>query len=367
MRRTPFYDVHVASGAKMVNFGGYAMPVQYAGIIEEHAMVRNSAGIFDVSHMGEIEVRGQNAEGFVQRLTLNDVKKLYPGRAQYSAMAGESGGLIDDLLVYDLGDAYMLVVNAANLEKDLAWIKKQADAFGGVEIRNVSDRTALIAVQGPASIDVLQRLTNVDLSAVKFYHFQKGTLAGTEMILSRTGYTGEPGFELYYDASSVDNAAIWSTILEAGKKEGVGPAGLGARDTLRLEMGMLLYGNDIDETTNPLEARLGWITKLEKGDFIGRDALLRIQREGIGRKLTGLTAADPAAARRTIPRSGYPILDSGKEIGRVTSGTFSPTLQTGIALAYVSTEYAQPGRHVSIGLRGREAAFIVTEPPFLKR
>ncbi len=367
MKKTPFYENHVRSGAKMVDFGGYAMPVQYTGIIDEHNRVRNSVGVFDVSHMGEIEVSGERAKDFVQYLTLNDVTKLYEGRAQYTAMTYENGGLIDDLLVYHLGDKYMLVVNAANKEKDLQWIQKQAASFDDVAIHDISERTALIAVQGPKSISVLQTLTDTDLSDIKFYHFRKGTILGTDMILSRTGYTGEPGFELYYDAAGRDNNAIWNAVLEAGRSEQIGPAGLGARDTLRLEMGMLLYGNDMNEETNPYEAGLGWITKPDKGDFIGRTALLAVKEKGTTHTLAGFKIVDETMARRAIPRHGFQIVRDGKEIGKVTSGTLSPTLQTSIALGYLEREYAKEGNEVHIVVRGKEVAFAVTKPPFIRR
>lgn len=368
MKKTPFYENHAAAGAKIVDFGGYAMPVQYTGIIDEHNRVRTTVGVFDVSHMGEFDVSGEKATEFVQYITLNDVTKINEGRAQYTAMTYENGGLIDDLLVYHLGSKYMLVVNAANKEKDLAWIQKQAATFGGgVAVSDISDQTALIAVQGPKSRDVLQRLTDVDLSDIKFYHFRNGKLAGTEMIISRTGYTGELGFELYYNAAGADNSAVWNAILEAGKPEVISPAGLGARDTLRLEMGMLLYGNDMNEESNPLEAGLGWITKFDKGNFIGKEALLKIKATGIKRKLTGFKIIDENMARRAIPRHGFSIMLNGKEIGQVTSGTLSPTLQTCIAMGYVDREHSDEGNEVAIAIRGKEAAFKVTKPPFIRR
>jgi aminomethyltransferase len=367
MKKTPFYENHVRSGAKIVDFGGYAMPVQYTGIIDEHKRVRNSVGIFDVSHMGEIVVIGKRAKDFVQYLTLNDVTKLYEGRAQYTAMTYEYGGLIDDLLVYNLGDRYLLVVNASNKDKDLQWIQKQAASFDDVDIQDISERTALIAVQGPMSLSILQTLTDTDLSDVKFYHFKIGTILGTEMIISRTGYTGELGFELYYDATGCDNNAVWNAVIEAGKSEDIGPAGLGARDTLRLEMGMLLYGNDMDEKNNPFEAGLGWITKLEKENFIGRTALIDIKEKGTSRILTGFKIADETMARRAIPRHGFQIVHDGKEIGRVTSGTLSPTLQTSIAMGYVEREFAIEGNEVQILIREKEVAFTVTKPPFIRR
>jgi aminomethyltransferase len=367
MKNTPFYDVHVRAGARIVEFAGYAMPVQYTGIIEEHNRVRNNVGLFDVSHMGEFEIRGEKAGAFVHWLTLNDTSKLYEGRAQYTAMTYENGGLIDDLLVYHLGDHYMLVVNASNKEKDLLWIRQQAAIFGKVTVEDVSDSVALIAIQGPKSPAVLQRLTEVDLSGISFYHFVRGNVFGTEMFISRTGYTGEMGFELYFNASDADCQELWNELMRAGEGEGIGPAGLGARDTLRLEMGMLLYGNDMNEETNPLEAGLGWITKFDKGDFIGRDALLRTKEKGMTRKLTGLMISDRSMARRAIPRHGFPITANGQTIGTVTSGTLSPTLQTSIALGYVAKEYAVEGAEVAVPIRGKEIPFTVTKPPFVRR
>lgn len=367
MKKTPFYDVHTALGAKIVDFGGYAMPVQYTGIIDEHNRVRNRVGMFDVSHMGEVEVSGERAKEFVQYITLNDVNKLYEGRAQYSAMTYDDGGLIDDLLVYHLGDKYMLVINAANRDKDVSWIEKQAASFDGVSVNDKSDSIALIAVQGPKSGDVLQRLTDVDLSGIKFYHFESGKLAGIDMIISRTGYTGEYGFELYYHATQADNASVWNAIQEAGKPEDIGPAGLGARDTLRLEMGLLLYGNDMNEQISPLEAGLGWITKFDKGDFIGKDALLALKEKGIQRKITGLKIVDAKLSRRAIPRKGYPIMANGKQIGEVTSGTLSPTLQACIAMGYIDRDFAEEGREVAISVRGNNVAYVVTKPPFIRR
>jgi aminomethyltransferase len=365
MRKTPFYGVHEKAGAKIVDFAGYAMPVQYTGIIEEHLRVRQTAGIFDVSHMGEIEIRGAGALEFVQQITLNDVSKLTDGRVQYSAMVYQNGGMIDDMLVYNCGEYYLLVVNASNKEKDLQWILKQAP--GNVEVRDVSDDTALLAVQGPHSLNILQSLTEVELKDIKYYHFKIGILAGTRMIISRTGYTGELGFELYFPARESDGGEIWEKIMGAGRAAGIGPAGLGARDTLRLEMGYLLYGNDMDEKTNPLEAGLGWITKFDKGLFIGRDALLPLREGGIQKKLVGLKIQDQAGAKRAIPRHGYPVVHSGEEIGTVTSGTLSPSLQTSIALAYVRPEYAGEGTTLEVSVRGNNFPFTVVKPPFLSR
>jgi len=367
MKKTPFYEAHQSLGAKIVDFGGFAMPVQYTGIIDEHNKVRNSVGMFDVSHMGEIEISGEKAKEFIQYVTVNDVEKLYEGRAQYSAMINENGGLLDDLLVYHLGNKYMLVVNAANKEKDLSWVQKQAASFDGVEVNDVSDKIALIAIQGPKSGEVLQRLTSIDLSGIKFYHFETGEISGIEMIISRTGYTGEFGFELYYDSTQTDNISIWNAILDAGKPEQLAPAGLGARDTLRLEMGLMLYGNDMNENNTPLDAGLGWITKFDKGDFIGKDALLELKEKGVKRKITGLKIKDETISRRAIPRHGFPIHLNGAQIGEVTSGTLSPTLQRSIAMGYLDREHIEEGKEVAVSIRGKDVPFVVTKPPFVRR
>ncbi|MFQ5797415.1 MAG: glycine cleavage system aminomethyltransferase GcvT, partial [Bacteroidota bacterium] len=283
MKRTRLYDVHKKLGAKLVEFGGFEMPVQYSSIIEEHRRMRSSVGVFDVSHMGEFEIRGKDAASFLQKMTINDVSKLSAGKAQYSAMCYEDGGIVDDLLVYHLSDSYIMVVNAANTEKDFQWLQKHLS--DGVELIDVSDDVSLLAVQGPKSLETLQKLADVDLSRIKYYSFSLGTLAGVPMVISRTGYTGEVGFEIYVRGDSSTVRTVWQEVINAGREFGIGPAGLGARDTLRLEMGYCLYGNDIDKTTNPLEAGLGWITKLEKGDFLGRAALLKVRQEGLRRKL----------------------------------------------------------------------------------
>ncbi len=359
MKRTPFYEVHLELGAKIAPFAGYEMPIQYDGIIVEHKRVRESVGVFDVSHMGEFRVSGKDALGFLQKLTVNDVSKLTPGRAQYSAMCYEDGGIVDDLLIYNLGDSYMVVVNAANIEKDFEWMKKHLD--GDVNFENISDEVALLAVQGPKSLLTLQKLTGVDLSQIKYYHFVKGKLAGVDMIISRTGYTGELGFELYFEADPEICKKVWTAVMEAGKEFGIGPAGLGARDTLRTEMGYMLYGNDIDQTTNPLEAGLDWIVKLDKGDFIGRESLLRIKNEGLKRKLVGFTVVDD----RIPPRHGYEIFKDGEKIGYVTSGTFSPILEKGIGMGYVDIKFSNPGERISVNARGKELTAVIVNLPFV--
>jgi len=359
LKRTPFYDLHTALGAKIVEFAGFEMPVQYSSTIEEHLAVRRSVGVFDVSHMGEFYVRGKDALSFLQKVTINDAARLKSGRVQYSAMCYEDGGIIDDLLIYRMGDQYMLVVNASNLQKDFEWLQSQK--FGDVELENVSDSTALLAVQGPKSLATLQKLTKENLSKIEYYGFTRGILAGVSMIISRTGYTGELGFELYFNTDIETAKNVWNAIFEAGKEFGIQPVGLGARDTLRLEMGFCLYGNDIDKTTNPLEAGLGWITKLNKEEFNGRNAMLKAKEEGLKRKLVGFTLPD-----RTIARHGYEILYNGNAVGQVTSGTFSPSLKKGIGMGYVSAELANAGSVVSVRIRGKEIPATIVVMPFLQ-
>lgn len=359
LKQTAFHDIHVGLGAKMVEFAGFSMPIQYSSIIDEHRLVRESVGVFDVSHMGEIEIKGEAALDFLQKVTTNDAARLTSGRVQYSAMCYDDGGIVDDLLVYDLGGSYMLVVNASNIEKDFSWLKSQnAEA---VTLVNRSDEYSLLAVQGPKSLATLQKLTKVDLSAIQYYHFKIGTLAGEEMIISRTGYTGELGFELYFPSDVATGKKVWDALMEAGKEFSIGPVGLGARDTLRLEMGFCLYGNDIDNTTNPLEAGLGWITKLEKGDFNGKHPILQAKKN-LSRKLVGFTLAEKA-----FPRHGYAINANGRQIGTVTSGTFSPILDKGIGMGYVPIEFAKPGTPISITIRNKEIAATVTTVPFIKK
>ena len=297
-KKTPLYSLHTALGAKMVEFAGFEMPVHYSSIIEEHLAVRRSVGVFDVSHMGEFYVRGKGALSFLQKVTINDVARLKPGRVQYTAMCYEDGGIIDDLLIYRMENQYLLVVNASNLQKDYDWL--QAQKFGDIELENVSDATAQLAVQGPKYMATLQKLTKENLSKVEYYTFTQGILAGVPMVISRTGYTGELGFELYFDADIETAKKIWNAVFEAGEEFGIQPVGLGARDTLRTEMGFCLYGNDIDKTTNPLEAGLGWITKLSKKEFNGRTSLLKVREEGLKQKLIGFTLPE-----RTLARHGY--------------------------------------------------------------
>jgi aminomethyltransferase len=356
-KKTPFYKRHVALGAKMHDFAGYIMPISYTGISQEHNAVRNAAGVFDVSHMGEFLVQGKKALDFLQYITINDVSSLEDGQAQYSAMCYPDGGIVDDLLIYRFdAEKYMMVVNASNIEKDFAWAREHL--LGDVILHNESDQYALLAVQGPGARDILQALTDVDLKDIPFYHFREGLLADTRMIISRTGYTGEPGFELYH--SPADSLHLWDALFASGKTAGLQPVGLAARDTLRLEMKYALYGHEIDRNTNPLEAGLGWITKLDKDDFIGKDALLKIKGGTLSRRLVALKLLE-----RGIPRQGYGVHDNDKAIGTVTSGTMSPTLGIGIATAYVEREYAKSGNRVLIDIRGKMVPAQIVKPPFV--
>ena len=354
-KRTSLYDIHVNAGAKIVPFAGYDMPVQYSGIIEEHMAVRNSVGAFDVSHMGEFEVMGEGALEFLQLMTLNDVSQLELGQAQYSGLCYEDGGMIDDLLVYRLPDKYMLVVNASNIEKDFDWLESHKPSE--VELKNISEETALIAVQGKNAERVIDKLTETNLSEIKYYRFESGSVSGKDTIISKTGYTGEKGFELYLN--SADAPVVWTELMSAGEEYGILPVGLGARDTLRLEMCYCLYGNDIDKTTNPLEAGLGWITKLKKGKFIGSDSLKKQKEEGIKRRLVAFQME-----KKAIPRHGYKILKEEDLIGEVTSGTFSPVLQAGIGLGYVIAGNHEVGTNLIIDIRGREQSAQIIKPPF---
>jgi aminomethyltransferase len=344
----------------MVDFGGWELPVQFSGILDEHAAVREKVGLFDVSHMGEITVRGPQALDFLQRTTCNDVSKLEDGRCQYNGLLYPTGGFVDDILIYrNAADDYLVVVNASNSDKDFEWMRDCAGEFE-VNVENVSEHFAQLAIQGPRAEAVLARLTDADLPAIKYYRFTRGKVDGIDAIISRTGYTGEDGFEVYIAPSAADR--IFRRILEAGRDEHILPCGLGARDTLRLEAKMALYGNDIDHSTTPLEADLGWIVKLEKGDFHGRDVLQREQAEGVRRKLAGFEMVD-----RGIGRHGYPIVDGGMEIGIVTSGTHSPTLKKAIGLAYLPPEKTSPGTEFTVLIRGKETKARVVPTPFYKR
>lgn len=361
MKHTNFFDIHKRLGAKLVSFAGFEMPIQYPkGILQEHMAVRERAGIFDVSHMGEVEVRGADALAFIQKISINDASKLEPGKAQYSAMCYADGGIVDDMLVYHCGDYYMLVINGANVDKDIAWMRDNTAGFD-MQLDDVSDDINLLAIQGPRSIEVLQPLTDTNLSDISYYSFTRGSLAGVPMIISRTGYTGELGFELYFRGDVAVAEKVWDTIMQSGAESGIEPVGLGARDTLRLEKGYCLYGNDIDQTTNPLEAGLGWITKLNKGEFNGKEAIARTKEEGPKRKLVGLKVQ----ADKFIARHGYTVVAHGEEVGVVTSGNISPILNVGIAMGYVRTDLAAPGTVVAISARGKEFPAEVVKPPFL--
>jgi aminomethyltransferase len=363
LKTTPLHAAHEALGARMMGFGGFDMPVQYSSIIEEHMAVRNDAGLFDVSHMGELLVRGPHAQSLIQRLVTNDVSKLYDGRALYTVMCTPEGGIIDDLIVYRRAeDLYMLVLNAANVERDVAWIREHNDE--DADLNDVSGATALLALQGPNSLAIAQPFLDDDLDDLTFYHFWERTdgafLDCDTALISRTGYTGEVGLELYVPAEEAER--VWNTLLEAGEDEGLTPAGLGARDTLRLEAGLCLHGNDITEQTNPYEAGLGWLVKLEKGDFIGREALRDVAETGPKRKLVGFVAAE-----RGIPRHDHVIQSpEGEAIGVVTSGTQSPVLDTGIGLGYVPNNpaYTEPGQSLLIASRRRTFEATVESPPF---
>lgn len=361
MKTTPFTDVHIALGAKMHEFAGYNMPIEYSGIIDEHNTVVNGVGVFDVSHMGEFWVKGPHALDLIQKITSNDASKLPLGKAQYTCFPNETGGIVDDLLVYHYEpEKYLLVVNASNIDKDWNWCVSHNTV--GAELENASDRMAQLAIQGPKATEVLQRLTPVDLSSIPYYAFTTGEFAGCpQVIISNTGYTGAGGFELYFYPE--DAKKIWDAIFEAGKPEGIKPIGLGARDTLRLEMGFCLYGNDLDDTTSPIEAGLGWITKFVDGkDFTNRAELERQKKEGVSRKLCAFELVD-----KGIPRHGYAIVDAeGKEIGHVTSGTMSPVLKKGIGMGYVQTAYAKPGTEIYIQVRNRNLKAQVVKAPFRK-
>jgi len=361
LKRTPLYDEHVALGARMVEFSGWEMPVQYSSISEEHTAVRTHAGLFDVSHMGEFKVEGADALAFLQHLVPNDVSKLAVHQALYSQLCKPDGGIIDDLLIYRLAEQqYMLVVNAGNIDKDFAWVQQQATQFEHVLLTNQSNTTSLIALQGPEAQAILQPLTEINLASISYYHFEAGLIDGINCIVSRTGYTGEDGFELY--CAPVDVVALWKKLLTVGKSHGLIAAGLGARDTLRLEASMCLYGHELDEQTNPLEANLGWTVKLKKGDFIGRDVLVETKEHGLKKKLVGLEMVD-----RGIPRGGYFIYDGDQQIGVLTSGAPGLTVGKNIALGYIDPSHANVGQSVQVDIRGKKVAAQVVALPFYKR
>ena len=362
MKITPFTEKHIALGAKMHEFAGYNMPIEYSGIIDEHLTVCQGVGVFDVSHMGEFWVKGPKALAFLQKVTSNNVAVLTPGKIQYTCFPNDKGGIVDDLLVYQYEpEKYMLVVNAANIEKDWDWCVSHNTE--GAELENASDHMAQLAVQGPKAILALQKLTDIALSSIPYYTFKVGKFAGEEnVIISNTGYTGAGGFELYFYPNVADT--IWKAVFEAGEEFDIKPIGLGARDTLRLEMGFCLYGNDLDDTTSPIEAGLGWITKFIEGkEFINRPMLEKQKAEGVTRKLVGFEMVD-----RGIPRHGYELVNSdGEKIGIVTSGTMSPTRKIGIGMGYVKPEYGKAGTEICIDMRGRKLKAVVVKPPFRKQ
>ena len=360
MKNTALSQKHIALGAKMVPFAGYNMPVSYTGLNDEHAAVRNSVGVFDVSHMGEFILKGEHALALIQKVTSNDASVLTDGKAQYSCLPNTNGGIVDDLIVYRIDEkTYMLVVNASNIDKDWNWIK-QHDTFG-VDMQNISERTSLLAIQGPNAMATLQKLTDIKLAEIPYYSFVKGKFNGIDnVVVSNTGYTGAGGFEIYFDNEHAID--MWDSIFDAGKEFGIKPIGLGARDTLRLEMGFCLYGNDIDDTTSPIEAGLGWITKFTK-DFTNRTAIEKQKTDGVSKKLVGFEMID-----RGIPRHDYQIADAnGNIIGKVTSGTQSPTLNIALGMGYVNKEFAKADSEIFIMIRDKAIKAKVTKMPFLKK
>ncbi|MED4204387.1 glycine cleavage system aminomethyltransferase GcvT [Neobacillus mesonae] len=361
LKRTPLFEVYKEYGGKTIDFGGWELPVQFSSIKEEHEAVRTKAGLFDVSHMGEIEVKGSDSLNYLQKMMTNDISKVKNGAAQYTAMCYETGGTIDDLLVYKLEDEhYLLVVNASNIEKDYEWLERHLE--GDVTLTNLSDTTAQVALQGPLAEKVLQKLTATDLSGIGFFKFQQDArINGKKALVSRTGYTGEDGFEVYCQANEV--VEIWKDILESGKEEGVLPCGLGARDTLRFEANLALYGQELSAEISPLEAGIGFAVKLNKeADFIGKDALVKQKENGIPRKIVGIEMID-----RGIPRHGYPVYKGEELIGEVTTGTQSPTLKKNIGLALISSEHAVLNDELEVEIRGKRLKVKVVPTPFYKR
>lgn len=360
MKKTPLYDKHVSLGAKMVPFAGFDMPVQYSGVTEEHFAVREKAGMFDVSHMGQFMIEGPGSVELLQYVATNDVTTLENGKAQYTCLPNGNGGIVDDLIVYKMADEkYFVVVNASNIDKDWAHISKYNEKFGA-KMTNISDDMSLLAIQGPRATEILQKLTDVTLTDIPYYHFTIGAVDGVQdVIISNTGYTGSGGFEIYFKNEAANQ--LWDALTEAGKEEGMIPCGLASRDTLRLEKGFCLYGNDIDDTTSPLEGGLGWITKLDKGDFVDRDFLAKQKEEGVTRKLVGFELVD-----KGVPRHDYPVVDAeGNVIGKVTSGTQSPMKKTGIGLAYVAKGHNKIGSDIFIQVRNKNLAAKVVKTPFI--
>ena len=362
MEKTPLNQVHRELGARMVDFGGWDMPVQYSGVIDEHLAVRQAAGLFDVSHMGEVEVTGPNALAFIQQLTINDASKLVDGQIQYSALCYPEGGIVDDVTLYRFNDSrFLFCVNASNTDKDFAWMQKVLanSAMTDVTLNNRSAEFAQIALQGPKAEEILAGLTDVSLADLVYYHFCEGDVAGVNMIISRTGYTGEDGFELYLPASAA--VEIWRQLMKAGATYGLLPIGLGARDTLRLEKGYALYGHELSREISPLEAGLAWITKLDNDDFVGKATLVAQKADGVPRRRVGLVMQE-----RGIPREGYPVFVGDREVGVVTSGTMSPTLKVGVALALVEPDVAKADTELEVAIRNRRMRTVVTRPPFVK-
>ena len=361
MKKTPLNQLHRALGARMVDFGGWDMPVQYSGVIEEHLAVRQAAGLFDVSHMGEIEVTGPGALAFIQNLTINDAAKLADNQIQYSAFCYPEGGVVDDVTLYRFNETrFLFCVNASNTDKDFAWMQQvlSESAMTDVTLNNRSAEFAQIALQGPKAEEILSSLTDVPLADIVYYHFHEGFVAGMKMIISRTGYTGEDGFELYLPASAA--VEVWRQLMATGAPHGLLPIGLGARDTLRLEKGYALYGHELSRDISPLEAGLAWITKLDKHDFVGKAALVKQKADGVQRRRIGLVMQE-----RGVPREGYPIFDGDREVGAVTSGTMSPTLKVGIALALVEPAAAGIDNELQVAIRNRRMGAKVVRPPFV--
>ena len=360
MKKTALYNKHVELGAKMVPFAGFDMPVQYTGVTEEHFAVREKAGMFDVSHMGQFIIEGAGAKDLLQYVTTNNLNTLTDGKAQYSCLPNGKGGIVDDLIIYKMADEkYFVVVNASNIEKDWNHISKFNEKFGA-KMTNISDETSLIAIQGPLATQILQKLTSTNLSEIPYYHFTIGTVDDVQdVIISNTGYTGSGGFEIYFKNENAEQ--LWNALTEAGKEEGLVPCGLAARDTLRLEKGFCLYGNDIDDSTSPLEAGLGWITKLGKGDFVDAEFFKKQKEEGVSRKLVGFELLE-----KGVPRHDYPVVDAeGNVIGKVTSGTSSPMKKIGLGLAYVKTEFSKPESAIFIQIRNKNIPAKVVKTPFV--
>ena len=357
VKKTPFHKYHVEAGAKMVPFAGYMMPIQYTGITDEHLAVRKSVGMFDLSHMGEFEISGPGALGFIQKMTTNDASQLQVGQIQYSIFCYDDGGIVDDLLVYRLPDKYMLVVNASNIQKDFDWLKSRLDK--GVELKNISDQIGMLAIQGPHAQKVMALVTDYNLDSVPYYHFANMKVGKHSLLISRTGYTGEDGFEMYIPPHMCDD--LWHACYEAGRKYDMKLIGLGARDSLRLEMKMSLYGNDIDKTTTPIEAGLAWVVNFDKGAFTGRNVLLKQKEEKPTRRLICLEMEG-----KVFPRHGYELVHEGKTVGHVTSGTFSPSLEKPVAMGYLPLSLTKIGSTVQVKVRDRLFPAVVVKPPFYK-